>query len=707
MRSIGLGLGFLLLLLSSPWAVASEETLSVKSLAGPPGEFFDHALPTAEDVRIPTNILKIDRDYNRATAGSMTYTNFTPAPGEGFTLVQATTNYPNFAPATFTGPGGTRYYFNGSTLTCNSGPCSSSEAAVQFESSSSNSGGAVSISISGGEVTGGSWQLAENTFPGPLPTASASAAQVDSMIAFDENIVEISVDPDPCPDPQFICPFEELRNGRTQPFDLTAGAAPLLAVSAGGEVARRLDGTSPLILTSVQTTILNASTGRQFARMSPSLTEVANLPRNAAGDSLLRLPSLPAGNYSIRLDIEAELDGVGTIERTGYYYLPILEKSHRLSGEARAAAIDDMRIEVRLGVENLTGFDTHLYAYGEVWARDAKTPIAWIGGMTYPQQERGGLVLPLELDARWLALARETGGLYELRNVRIQDPDTFLPIDSREVIPFSVGTLPGAAYAPILRASREDDETMFVGQGDRTIPVRDPEQDPDLRLNFNTGILLVHGWCSGRAWRTGDFADGPRVTFEDFNNSRSHDNFAQRLRTQGDACFNNSFSVVAHSQGGAAATHLRAFYNSGLDRSRAPRRIQSMGTPFRGSTLMDLYIATGPLGWLIGTIFGGCSPQFSLSTVGSAVWRVTVPNWAKDDVFYYRTRHRRPGNFFQRLQFWRWKCSIGSYVIPGSDDGVTSVSQGVLSNGNNMGVRDGECHTDDMRYTDQRIDRGR
>ncbi|MEO1084742.1 MAG: hypothetical protein AAFY88_10920 [Acidobacteriota bacterium] len=666
-----IGVLLFVLLFTAPLSGAAVEELSVKSLAGPPAEFTTHALPKAEDLSISTNLLKVDRDLSVGeSASAMTFTNFNPAPGEGFTLVQVTTNYPNFAQATFSGPNGTSYTYNGSTLRCNSGPCGSSQAEIQFEAFPHSNGGAMSISVSGGEVTGGSWQLAEQTFPGgPLPFGGdQSSAQVDSVIAFDENVVEVTIDPDPCLFPTLDgpvplpCPFGPTFGEARPSFDLVEGASPVIGISAKRSVDNALGLASTaadLTLTSLTTTVVNAQSRRVFHTKTSSLTEVAAMPRNAAGASLMQLPSLPAGEYSIRLDIEGILEGVGTVERTGFYYLPIQAQSHRLTGSATAAAIDRNRLELRLGIEELTGFDTHLYAYAEVWSKRSAQPVAWIGGMTYPEVENdGSMTLPMVLDARWLALANQRDGAYELRNVRIQNPDTFIPLDQVEAIPFTVETLPRAAFDQVFKASMEEDASLFVGQGDRTIPVRDPEPTLPLKNNFDTGIMLVHGWCSGLAWPFGDFNNG-RVggtfVFNDTSQSRSHDNFAQRLRNEGDACFNDSFSIVAHSQGGAAAVHLRANYNSGLDASTAPRRIQSMGTPYWGSTLMDLYLGTGPLGWLLPRILGFCGPQFNLGTVGAALWQTGIPNWARDDVFYYRTRHRLPGNFWQRLQFWRWK----------------------------------------------------
>jgi hypothetical protein len=213
----------------------------------------------------------------------------------------------------------------------------------------------------------------------------------------------------------------------------------------------------------------------------------------------------------------------------------------------------------------------------------------------------------------------------------------------------------------------------------------------------NTGIFLIHGWCSNPVWPLSHFGRPGRVggteVFNNFGASLSHDAFAQQIRDQGAANFSDSFTAVAHSQGGAAAVHLRSFYGSLLDFSTAPRRIQTMGTPYWGSTLMDYYLATGPLGWLIADLFGVCSPQFDLGTLGSALWNSSIPGWARNEVYYYRTGYQRPHTFWQSLQFWRWHCGVASFVIPLWDDGVVATFQGWFSGAHDMGITEGECHT--------------
>ncbi|MEM9555971.1 MAG: hypothetical protein AAGC60_17070 [Acidobacteriota bacterium] len=707
---------WLVILLAVPLALYGASEVSVKSLAGPPSEFDTHRLPSADELVVSTNLLTIDRNADTVNAAGVVYTNFSATQGQGFSLVQVTTAYPAFGPATFTAPNGTRYEYNGSTLRCNSGPCGSSQAHVLTESFSNSSGGVMVLSVSGGEVTGGSWQLAEQG-PIALPAQGIDAArvksiQLDSAIAFDDNVVNVTVEPDPCllssgDAKRELCPV--LPDDQL-PLTLVEGVAPVLSLSISAPELSGRDAMRGIELTALRVTVTERQSERIVHKREYSLGELAGLAQSDAGASLIELPRLGIGGHGVRLDIEGIVEGVGPIERTAYYYLPILPRSHRLTGAVDARLLDTERVEVGLGVDLLRaqadGQDTHLFAYAELWSATTGRPIAWIGGMTQPELDADGAYrLPLELDGRWLALAGEKGGDYELRKVRIHDPHTMVPIDQAAELPLRLDSLPRAAFTKVDPSILDTDRSLRVGRGDRTIRLPDPGPLPP-KTNLDSGIFLVHGWCSGPAWWTGFFNPAGLVggtdVFEDFNQSRSHDNFARRIRDQGAACFDDFFTVVAHSQGGAASVHLYANYNSLLDNGNAPRRIQTMGTPYRGSTLMDLYLAGGPLGWLIAEIFGFCGPQINLGTVGAALWSLGIPNWARDDVYYYRTQHRRPGNFWERLQFWRWRCNAASFIIPGPDDGVVSTSQGLFNNANNMGVTSSECHTGGMNHPDQR-----
>lgn len=685
--------------------------IGVKSLAGPPEEFAAHRLPAARETMVPSSILLVDQGTLDLagkpvpTAGS-TSTDFSTSNGVGFSVVQATSEYPFFAPATLTGPDGSQYFFDGSSIVCNFGSCDEFTADLQMEPLVGSTGGVAVFSISGGVVREGAWNLAVQD-SGPLPVVNGGVPQIETLVSFDDNVVEVGTDPDPCQALRLPCPFGEGSSG----FELVDGAAPVLRLSFVTKEMKRQGVEAELELTALGLTIIDARTRNTFHQEQLSSARLAGVPVDGGGASLIHLPALPAGEYSVRLDVRGRVPGIGPIERTALYFLPILPRSYRLTGEVDTELIDENRLEILLEVDASTADRRHVFGYAEVWTGDGEKPIAWVAGMTQPVQDRTGrLEIPLVLDGRWLALAGVAEAELRLRNLRIQDADTFIPLTQFADLPFVVSSVPSSAT--LLPGQVDKDESLYVGKGDRTISVDDAGSSPGVTGGFtNTGIFLVHGWCSGTVWPLADFGRPGRVggteVFADFSASRSHDAFARQIRDQGAAAFIDSFTVVAHSQGGAAATHLRSFYSSLLDFSTAPRRIQTMGTPYGGSTLMDYYLATGPLGWIIASIFGQCTPQFDLGTLGSALWRSTIPNWARNDVFYYRTGYRRARTFWEKLQFWRWRCNIASFVIPGWDDGVVADWQGTLANAHNMGITESECHTGGMNHIAQTLNSGR
>ena len=696
-------------LLASP-VMAAE--ISVKSLAGPPEEFSAHRLPTAHDTKVASNILLIDRgsksaknDKNAAALppGSSS-TDFYNTAGVGFSVVQATTVYPYFAPSTFVGPDGSRYSFDGYSITCNWGYCDEYTASVEMEPFQNSAGGVAVFSISGGQVTtDGNWNLTVQD-PYSVPTV-AGTVQIESMVSFDDNVVEVGTGSNPCLSAIIPCEYEAATDGKG--LQLVDGAAPVLRLSFTNRAMKQRQLESGIGLSALRVTVTDARTRQTVHQEQLSLSRLAGLPTDDRGANLIQLPSLSTGEYTVRLDVQGNVLGVGTVERTALYYLPILPRTYSLTGEVASAVLDSDRLELQLELDAPSGDSKHVFAYAEVWDGEGQKPIAWIGGMTQPRTDTTGrLSLPMVLDARWLALAGTSGNKLRLRNVRIQDADTFIPLSQISDLPVTVASLPRAASLEAAKVIKDD--SLIMGKGDRSIVVADQpaKTTEDPRITFsNTGIFLVHGWCSGATWPVSHFGRPGRVggteVFSDPSASRSHDAFARLIRDQGAANFSDSFTVVAHSQGGAAATHLRAFYNSLLDLSNAPRRIQTMGTPYWGSSLMDYYLATGPLGWIIASIFGQCTPVFDLGTLGSSLWLSGVPSWARGEVFFYRTGFRRPSSFWERLQFWRWRCNAASFVIPGWDDGVVADWQGVLPGGNNMGVTESECHTGGMNHPGQ------
>lgn len=681
---------------------AGAAEISVKSLSGPPEDFSSKRLPTSMETRVASNILLLDQHIVSAQQHNRnvrtTSSSFSVNEGYGFSLMQVSSSYPDFGPSTITGPHGEVYVFDGVSIRCNSGLCDLDQAEVQMEAFTDRPGGIMIFSISGSEAVAGNWGVVIQD-----PVGLRTAIQMDSMIAYDENFIEVVIDPPECDENAIICPdicpigqICECPTGQIciEPnFALVEGQTPRLSVfvSTNNKDGTQSEQLKTIALEKLNLTVVQADTRQIMHTESLTANRAAALPTNANGFTQIRLPELPAGQYSIRMDIAGEVEGLGFVERTAYYVLPIAEKKYEFTHATTTEVVDSDRLKINLELASFVNEHTHVYAYAEIWSKTGNKPIAWVGGMTYPELNNQTVSLPMMFDVRWLALANESGNQYVLRNIRIQDPETFAPIAQLAELPIDILQLPEKAR---LSANQVNvDESLYIGKGDISIPVPEIAVTSTTRNPIgNTGILLVHGWCSGdNGWPVSNFDDGLTAVFSDVDTSRSHDAFARRIRDQGDDFFTNSFSVVAHSQGGAAATHLRAFYNSGLDSSLAPRRIQSIGTPYNGTALMDLYVVTGPLSWLIGYI-DGCEPQLNMTTVGSLLWRITIPNNVADDVFFYRTRHRRPSNFFQRLQFWRWHCGLPSFAIPGTDDGVVSTFGGSFARANDMGVTDGECH---------------
>lgn len=384
------------------------------------------------------------------------------------------------------------------------------------------------------------------------------------------------------------------------------------------------------------------------------------------------------GQYTAQVNVTGAAEK-GEFIRTSQHIFPVIAPSLSLNeGVALAADGGDGRLHFSLAAAALTETTGTVQVSAELWGKGQNdmVPVAWIGGMVTPEAAANGWSLPLSLDGRWLALAGTTTGL-ELRQVRIQDPETHIVISQLDTIALQADTLPANATSPVEAVTDE----MLMG----TRPAQG--QAPEA-----AGVLmLIHGYCSGGVWPLSQFTQ--YAQFQDYNQNRSHNQFAQRIDTFGDQF--SSFGAVAHSQGGAASLHLYTYYWSGLDYSSGSRRIQSVGTPYQGTSLAgDLAV--------LGSIFGvGCGTNFDLTYDGSALWLSGIPSWARDDVYYHTTSFKDV--------WWRYDyCNILSdLLLSDPDDGVVERWSGQLSGGNNLGHKTGWCHTSGMRDPSQTSDSAR
>ncbi|MBA3599752.1 MAG: conditioned medium factor [Acidobacteria bacterium] len=407
----------------------------------------------------------------------------------------------------------------------------------------------------------------------------------------------------------------------------------------------------------------------------------------AAGDGIFGGAFVPtqAGKFVAQITVKGVTPNGESFIRTGEHIVEVAANRAVFEGVAFAKSIDGTRLRVDLPVRNLKAGQKVL-AYAEVWGRDAdgnQKAIAWIGGMTLAEKSFAKqIVLPITLDTRWLARS-DVENDYQLRNIRVQDSNSFAVLGTREIV-----SLLNIEFPENLRRNSGGEVTNEMRTGVR--PVRGIVADAP-----GGKLMLVHGYCSGDVWATarnaGQFSN--YVTFLDLGQNRSHDQFAQRIRNFGASL--PSFGIVAHSQGGAASLHLYTYYWSGLDYATGTRLIQSVGTPYQGTAIAGNLAA-------LGSIFGaGCGSNNDLTYSGAAAWLANIPNWARVKVYYHTTS-------FTDV-WWRYDyCSLATDLFLGDpEDGVVERAYAQLPGANNLGHKTGWCHSSGMRDPAQTTDSAR
>jgi hypothetical protein len=408
-----------------------------------------------------------------------------------------------------------------------------------------------------------------------------------------------------------------------------------------------------------------------------------------AGDGVFGAAFVPqqAGKHIAQIIAEGATAGGEAFVRTGEHLVEVAANRVSFDQTAFVKAIDDTRFQIDLSARGLRA-GQKVIAHAEVWSRGANgdfQAVAWIGGMTLAEKSFGSrkTILPLTLDARWLVRSGAASD-YELRNVRVQDADSFGVLGSRETVALSPIVLP------------EGLQRNYTGE--ITDEMRTGVRPPNPAQTDAPGgkLMLVHGYCSGDAWgaaaNAGQFTN--YVKFLDLNQNRSHDEFALRIRDFSAGL--PSFGIVAHSQGGAASLHLYTYYWSGLDYATGGTRlIQSVGTPYQGTALAGNLAA-------LGNVFGaGCGTNNDLTYSGSAAWLANIPSWARAKVYYHTTS-------FTDV-WWRYDyCNAGTDLFLGDpEDGVVERAYAQLPGANNLGHKTGWCHSSGMRDPAQTTDASR
>jgi hypothetical protein len=391
----------------------------------------------------------------------------------------------------------------------------------------------------------------------------------------------------------------------------------------------------------------------------------------AAGDGVFggSFRAKLAGQYLAQVEVRgAGRDGQPMI-RTAEHVIPVVERSLSLaSSKAFGASAGEGRMAIAIPVSRSKSAagGQHYRVYAELWGQQSKgrdVPVAWVSGMVTVADG----ALSLGFDERWLLLAGASKG-FELRNLRIEDPDHFVPVAVADRVALSLPAPRGKAQPGQIVL----DEAMTMG----------PRPAATLAKGVGSRLLLVHGYCSGGVWPAAQFSSAS--TFLDANQNRSNDQFARLIRDFGSTW--NSFGTVAHSQGGMASLHLYTYYWSGLDYASGNRLMQSVGTPYRGTNIAGILAALG--NW-----FGvGCGTNDNLTYSGASAWLSGIPSWARAKANYYTTS-------FRYTNWWTNDyCNFATdLVLSDPEDGTTEQVNGQLSGGVNRGHVTGQCHTSGMR----------
>lgn len=389
-----------------------------------------------------------------------------------------------------------------------------------------------------------------------------------------------------------------------------------------------------------------------------------------AGDGIVggEFPTKLAGQYLAQVQVQGRDIYGQDVVRTAEHVIPVVRNTLRLaSAKSTATQADQGRFAVRLPISGRKAGGGHYRAYAEVWGRDGSgqdVAVGWIGGMVDVVDG----ALSLGLDERWVARSKASGD-FELRNLRIEDPDHFITLLDAKRLPLSL-----PAVSKRIAADSAIDDEMLMGKR--------PDSLAAIEKGTGSRLLLVHGYCSGDVWPSSHFSNASK--FLDLNQNRTHDQFAQRIKTFGNTW--NSYGIVAHSQGGAAALHLYTYYWSGLDNATGSRLIQSVGTPYQGTNLAGI-LAT------LGNWFGvGCGTNDNLTYSGASSWLAGIPSWARSKVNYYTTS-------FKSTNWWTNDyCNFATdLVLSDPEDGTTEKAYGQLSGAVNRGHVTGQCHTTGMR----------
>ena len=447
---------------------------------------------------------------------------------------------------------------------------------------------------------------------------------------------------------------------------------------AGGALEFVVRGESPDRRGMAPAVPLAAEVAAATVTWSDGVVEQAELVRDARdGTHRVRFADARAGDALVRID-GFVLDERGAPRQRSLFALARVAAGAMIGDGAivRADGVHADWIHCDFSVAGAAAGET-VFAAAELWAdAGAKSrTLGWIGGLSEVALDGGVAIVRLGFDRRQIDLAEDETLVF--RNIRLQERDGFAPLDVRARIVPDATALPRAAAS----AAPLDAHAWGGEPGLATVAV--PEVSSFVPPVGSHALVLSHGYCADEnPWPLAQFA-GDAWAYENLETSLSNDAFAVDLAMR--AAQFKSYGIVAHSQGGCAALHLKTFYWSGLDWAGPGRLMQCVGSPLEGTPLAGNLAA---LGAALGI---QCGSNFDITPDGAAVWIAGIPTAARAKLHTYTTTFRNVPIVYDYCNI------VTDLFLSDPEDGVVEHAAGHIVGAQDMGLTVGWCHVSGMR----------
>ena len=334
---------------------------------------------------------------------------------------------------------------------------------------------------------------------------------------------------------------------------------------------------------------------------------------------------------------------------------------------------------------------TRFRYYTELWGIDEcgdEFPIVWLGGLTNITNN----ILKIQLNKKWLCGIDSCDDLI-LKNTYVADVNTSFPVDNQTS---NIQVYWNYEVFNHIKANKNNkvNITKEMREGINPFKLMNKRDINQIR----TGIIMLPGYCSStNPWLSSRNIFSKAFYFDENNLNLSNDAYARRVIN---FIINKTpiraMSYIAHSQGGMVSTHLLNYYfTDDDDRAGNGRLVQSVGTPYQGTSLADDVAS-------FTRIFGiGCGGNSDLSRDGAANWISGISTFQRREIYFYTT------TYLNKAGFPRF-CNLGTnLLLSNPNDGITELSSSMLPNGNNEGNTVKQCHSVSMEYLAQYDDRER